>query len=265
MILKKQSKGINVETLQKFLEITADGIFGDETEKLVVQWQKLNELPADGMVGPNTIKKMGITLVEEFDTKYKDITIEGSSFLDQPITDVKKITLSKEIVEEYIPALEDAMGDQPKGFKLLCTIMAHHEGYKQGTRSYRTNNPGNIGNTDSGRNKENSTLTDGILLQKKYILSIINGEHKAYPMGEKKVLEPYYSPEIAKNSKNYGMSPYLPGYEFIFSGQLDQFVKIYATGARAGNTYLSTIISFFKKNNIQIYPESKIQDIIQIT
>ena len=60
------------------------------------------------------------------------------------------------------------------------------------------------------------------------------------------------------------MSPYLPGYEFIYTGQLDQFVKIYATGARGGNGYVSLIISYFKKNGITITPQSKIQDIIKL-
>ena len=60
------------------------------------------------------------------------------------------------------------------------------------------------------------------------------------------------------------MSPYLPGYNFVFTGQLDQFVKIYATGARAGNGYVNMIISYFKKNGIYITPKSKIQDIIKI-
>jgi hypothetical protein len=214
------------------------------------------------------IQSLGINLVEEeaerFDEKYKGFTIQGATFPDKPIMDNIKINFSKEIKEEYLPTLEQAMGDQPKGFKLLCTIMAHHEGFRSGTRSYRTNNPGNIGNTDSGRNKTNTTLTDGIQLQRDYILKIINGSHKAYPIGNKKVIPPFYSKEIARNSKRYGISPYVPGYEFVFTGQLDQFVKIYATGARAGNGYLSTIITYFKQNGIGIGPKIKIQEIIKI-
>ena len=143
--------------------------------------------------------------------------------------------------------------------------MAHKEGYRKGTRSYMTNNPGNIGNTDSGRNRSNSTLTDGVLLQKNYILSIVNGQNNAYPVGREKVLNPYFSEEIAKNPKTYGMSPYLPGYKFLFTGKLEQFVKIYSTGARGGNSYLSMIISYFKQNGIDIGPESTIQDIIKLT
>ena len=268
MILKKGNKGNNVKLLQEFLNVTADGDFGTKTEDSLKKWQSLNGLKADGIVGRETIRKMGITLVEEevdFDEKFKGVTIQGSVFPDKPVKGNMKISLSKEIENEYFPALDEALEDQPKGFKLLCTIMAHKEGFRKGTRSYRTNNPGNIGNTDSGRNKSNSTLTDGVLLQKNYILSIINGTHKAYPMGKEKVIKPYFSKEIAKNSKTYGMSPYLPGYKFVFTGKLEQFVKIYSTGARGGNSYLSMIISYFKKNGIDIGPESTIQDVIQMT
>lgn len=267
MLLKKGSSGENVKLLQEFLKISADGDFGPGTEKSVKEWQKENNLTADGIVGPATLKKMGITLKEEtndFDTTWKDKTIEGSHFPDKPIKSTMKIKLSKEMKEEYLPALEEVMGDQPKGFKLLCTIMAHKEGFFKGSRSYRTNNPGNIGNTDSGANKKNLSLKDGILLQRDYILKIADGESRTYPMGKEKVIKPYYSPEIAKNAKSYGMSPYLPGYIFTFTGQLDQFVKIYSTGARGGNGYLSMIVSYFNNNGIEITSESKIQDIIKI-
>lgn len=76
-------------------------------------------------------------------------------------------------------------------------------------------------------------------------------------------IPPYYSPEIAKKPSE-GRSPYLPGYQFIYTGQLDQFVKIYSTGARGGNSYINTIMSYFKGQGFQVTPQSKIQDIIQM-
>jgi hypothetical protein len=60
------------------------------------------------------------------------------------------------------------------------------------------------------------------------------------------------------------MSPYLPGYQFTFTGQLDQFVKIYSTGARAGNSYINTIVSYFQMNGLSIQPQSKLQDIVKM-
>ena len=270
MLLRKGSRGPNVKKLQTFLGTGADGIFGSGTERAVKDWQKKNGLAADGIVGPNTLKKMGISIETEtdtsqFDETYKDVTIKGSVFPGKPIKTNLKIRLNDDLKNEYLPALEKALAGQPKGLKLLCTIMAYKEGFKKGSRSYRTNNPGNIGNTDSGRNKSNSTLESGILLQRDYIKKIVDGKHSAYPMGKKKVIKPYYSPEIAKHAKSYGMSPYVPGYEFTFTGQIDQFVKIYSTGARGGNSYLSMIISYFNQNGISIQPDSKIQDIIQMS
>lgn len=196
--------------------------------------------------------------------KYKNVVIEGSTFPGTLYSSNSKILLTKEIVNEYLPALEKAIPEAPKGLKLLLTVMALKEGFYKGTRSYVNNNPGNIGNTDSGANKKLPSLVDGILLQKEYIEKVVAGKHPAYPMNKPVKIKPYYSKEIAKNQKTYGMSPYLPGYNFIFTGQLDQYVKIYSTGARGGNSYINMIVSYFKKNGLNITPESKIQDIIKL-
>jgi hypothetical protein len=195
--------------------------------------------------------------------KYKNVTIKGSTYPDEAINNEQRITFSKEMINEYIPCIEK-MG-LPKGLKLLCVIMAHKEGYYKGTRSYRTNNPGNIGNTDSGSNSKLPNLQSGINAQVKYITRIINAQHPAYPMNKRVLIKPFYSKEIAENQKTYGgKSPYLAGYDFKFTGQLDQFVKIYSTGARNGNGYLSMIISFFKNHGIELMPESKLQDIVKL-
>lgn len=279
MLIKKGAKGPHVTKIQKALDAAGfwtygkfTDTFGPVTEDAVEKFQEAKGLTIDGEIGPKTLTALGITIDESKDlptspaedNSYKDVTFQGSVFPDKPIKTNLVINLGKEMTNEYLPSLEIAMNGQPKGFKLLCTIMAHKEGFYSGSRSYKTNNPGNIGNTDSGANKKNLTLVDGILLQRDYILSIVDGKNKSYPMGQKKVIKPYYSPEIAKNAKTYGISPYVPGYEFIFTGQLDQFVKIYSTGARAGNGYLSMIISYFNQNGITIGPDSKIQDIIKI-
>lgn len=212
------------------------------------------------------------------------VVIQGSVWPYDPIKSSKKITLTQEMKEEYIPTRDVALASEPLGLRLLATAMAIKEGFysknfgenyrgkmyepstgKTGTRSYRFNNPGNIGNTDDGKNVPFPTLEDGIKAQAKYIKRVANGEHRAYPLGKKKDIKPYYSKEIAENQKSYGgKSPSLPGYQFTYTGQLDQFVKIYATSARSSNTYMSTIISYFNENGIQITNESKIQDIIEM-
>lgn len=189
-------------------------------------------------------------------------TFKGSTFPDAPYISNLKVSLSQEIISEYLPEIKKLkLG---KGLRLLLEIMADKEGFYKGSKSYRTNNPGNIGNTDLGATKTLKTLRDGIMAQVNYIDKIIKGNHKSFPLNKRVLIKPFFSKEIAKNKKNYGMSPYLPGYDFIFTGQIDQFVKIYSTGARAGNGYVNEIVSYFKKNGVEITPESKIQDIIKI-
>jgi len=52
-------RGTDVVALQKALKITADGIFGRQTEAAVKQYQKANGLKADGIVGKATAEKLG--------------------------------------------------------------------------------------------------------------------------------------------------------------------------------------------------------------
>lgn len=59
-VLKRGSKGPSVVTLQEFLKLTADGIFGPKTESAVKSYQRKNGLVADGIVGPKTWAHMGI-------------------------------------------------------------------------------------------------------------------------------------------------------------------------------------------------------------
>ncbi len=277
IIVKRGAKGPHVVEIQKAysalglwpLAIPFSERFGPTTDRVTRKFQKLNGLVVDGKIGYSTLKTLGITVdlpkETKFNEKYRGVTILGSVFPDKPISYKLRIRFNPEMTKEYLPAMEKAMAGKAEGFKLLVTIMAYKEGFRKGTRSYRHNNPGNIGNNDSGSNKSVDSLVDGVILQRDYIESIISGKHTAYPIGKRKLIKPYYSPEIAKHSKLYGMSPYVPGYDFVFTGQLDQFVKIYATGPRAGNGYISMIVSYFKKNGIYINGQSKIQDIIKIT
>jgi len=194
--------------------------------------------------------------------KYKDVIFKGATFPDSPIKRVK-ISFSYEMLKEYIPCINGIVGIKT-GMKLLCIIMASKEGFYKGTRSYRYNNPGNIGNTDSGSNKGFKSLVHGIQGQVEYINKVSSGTHSAYPIGKSIFLKPYYSEEIAENQKTYGIEPYVPGYKFVYDGSLEQFVKIYSTGARSGNGYLSMIISFFANHGKIINEKSKISEIISL-
>jgi murein DD-endopeptidase MepM/ murein hydrolase activator NlpD len=54
-LLKLQSRGADVKSVQKKLRVAIDGIFGPRTRAAVVAFQKRHRLDADGIVGPRTL------------------------------------------------------------------------------------------------------------------------------------------------------------------------------------------------------------------
>lgn len=58
-LLKKGKVGDDVGELQKTLKIKADKIYGDQTKKSVVKFQKSKKLYTDGKVGKNTAHVLG--------------------------------------------------------------------------------------------------------------------------------------------------------------------------------------------------------------
>lgn len=58
--IKLGSRGADVVTLQKKLNLTPDGNFGPLTDKAVREFQKKNGLTADGIVGPKTWEALGV-------------------------------------------------------------------------------------------------------------------------------------------------------------------------------------------------------------
>ena len=57
--IMRGSRGEHVVYLQGKLKLTADGIFGPNTHRAVVDFQRANKLVADGIVGNNTWKVIG--------------------------------------------------------------------------------------------------------------------------------------------------------------------------------------------------------------
>lgn len=192
----------------------------------------------------------------------KGHVIEGSTFPYDTYRTVN-VALNQTMRTEYLPAMERALQGHTRGMKLLCTVMAFIEGFTPKTRSYKTRNAGNIGNTDSGKSQTFPTFEDGIKAQADYLTRVSQGKHPAYPFGLK-LLKPFYSDEIAKHRDTYGIPPQLPGYRFTYSGKLSEFTKIYSTGARVLNTYVDTVISYFAQHGYALTPESKIGEIIEL-
>ena len=62
MVLKKGDNNDTVKKIQAVLGVEQVGNFGPKTEAAVIEFQKKHGLTPDGVVGPSTLAKMGITL-----------------------------------------------------------------------------------------------------------------------------------------------------------------------------------------------------------
>ena len=62
MVLKKGDNNDTVKKIQAVLGVEQVGNFGPKTEEAVKAWQTKNGLTPDGIVGPATLAKMGITV-----------------------------------------------------------------------------------------------------------------------------------------------------------------------------------------------------------
>ena len=98
MILKKGDKGSKVKDLQTALSISADGVFGSQTEYHVMQFQARRGLTADGIVGPKTWEALGIdtdqnNIEEESEYTTKEGLVIDRHYLDkdQYVRDYGKI------------------------------------------------------------------------------------------------------------------------------------------------------------------------------
>lgn len=63
--LRKGSRGEDVKSLQRKLNLIADGIFGPLTDEAVREFQKKNGLAVDGIVGPKTWAALGYSTTDD--------------------------------------------------------------------------------------------------------------------------------------------------------------------------------------------------------
>jgi hypothetical protein len=146
-----------------------------------------------------------------------------------------KLTLNPTMTNEYLPAIKK-LTSISTGKRLLMTAQTHTEGFYPGSKSYRTNNPGNIGNTDDGKTKTFKTLEEGIAAQS---TKVVSGQG-SYQIGGKS--------KCALGDETY-------------DGSLYQYLRIYSTGARKSNTYVDSIIGYFAQNGKTITARTKMTEI----
>ena len=129
------------------------------------------------------------------------------------------------------------------------------EGFAPNTKAYRTNNPGNIGNTDNGGTRGFSALESGIKGQYNYLVGVALNQNKNYKLGSHKKAPSIYDKDT---SQTY------PGIDFTYTGTLDQYLKIYSTGARKYPTYLNLVITYFRNAGHTITGQTTLKEIYNI-
>ena len=155
--------------------------------------------------------------------------------------------------KDYNKTLKETFPNINKGIRLLLEAHTQQEGFRSNTKSYRTNNPGNIGNTDNGGTVGYDTLQLGIKAQYNHISKIVTSKEPNYIIGSK----------INKPSVTYSGVTY-KGIKFTYDGSLSQYIKLYALAARNSDNYLNFIINYFKKNGVVITPNTKMKEIYNI-
>lgn len=167
---------------------------------------------------------------------------------------VRGVNSNDFIKNTYIPALNKQVPNGRKGIKLLITAQAQFEGYKPNNLAYRTNNPGNINNTDKGNQKFFDSLEQGIQAQYNHTVKVVTNKEPNYILNTRKK-----APGVTdKKGITY------PGIDFIYTGKLKQYLQIYATGPRLDDNYLNFIIGYFKNNGINITGDTTLQEIYNI-
>ena len=122
MLLKVGSRGEDVKSVQEFLGLGADGIFGKGTEQAVKDFQSLNGLTADGLVGKGTWAAMGLN----------DTDVTGQEESDAPdIYSKNKVTKGDlEYVEYFMPEDEYKHGPVNYEYLFLHHTAGWHNPYK---------------------------------------------------------------------------------------------------------------------------------------
>tara|TARA_R110002153_G_scaffold116579_3_gene260269 strand:- start:11906 stop:12811 length:906 start_codon:yes stop_codon:yes gene_type:complete len=108
-IIKIGSKDATiVKQIQKVIGVPIDGVFGPQTRAFLIRWQSINNLVADGIVGPKTFEAMGV-----LDTDQKQAYFKAGDY--------------KSVIQEYhLPLGEYIKGE--KDFQNDYLILHHTAG-----------------------------------------------------------------------------------------------------------------------------------------
>jgi hypothetical protein len=165
-------------------------------------------------------------LTEGKDVFYVKPNIGGG--LSGTLSATGKIDTSKYVKEVYIPTLEKVFPNLPRGIKTLMAAQTQLEGFYPGSKSYRTNNPGNV--YPEGNKSGFGSLEKGIQAQWTYVLgATLQNRSK------------YYKPTMT----------------------LYQYLSTYAPSSDGNNptNYTKFIINYFNKQGVSITSDTTINQI----
>ena len=121
VLLENGNEGRQVRLLQEKLGITADGVFGPETEAAVRTFQAAHDLEADGIVGPRTSAALAgegasvTALADTAETAFSSSVREAVSDPASSASSPGPQTHAKSVTANPVVRLQEALGVQVDG------------------------------------------------------------------------------------------------------------------------------------------------------
>ena len=124
--VKLGSRGEDVRILQKYLGLTADGVFGSGTDKRVKEWQRKKGLTPDGIVGPHSWEIIQREMAAAVQSAKKVLTVYTTGLSAGMIAFICRYETGKSFGYTMTARdlngydLHDANGHRTCGYGLLC-------------------------------------------------------------------------------------------------------------------------------------------------
>ena len=177
-LYKKGSRGSVVILIQQALHLLPDGIFGNQTEDAVKEFQKEKGLKPDGILGPSTMSKLVPLITKRSKRVIKEIivhcsaTAEGRDFTVEDIRRWHKQQGWSDIGYHYVIGRH---GEKWTG-RDVDVSGAHCEGHNRNSIGVCY-----IGGLDASGKKAKDTRT---LQQKAVMLSVLTELKRLYPQAK---------------------------------------------------------------------------------